>query len=208
MRQLATLTAIVSLALAGCAEESREPTAPPAADRPAPDDGLTRAPAGEERARVAGPAQGVTTDAVGSACPIRSRDVQVATSDIENGVAIELSSDRVPPDELQYFAEHLAKIEDGQMGPQAARGTGPGAMRGTGPGPYAGKGPGPARAAGPGPGQYMRKLPASNIEVERSGQRVWMTITARNPDDAAEVRELGRAAAEAMRTGECPIARE
>lgn len=203
MRQLATTFAILSLAVLGCAEESRRQTAPPPAPGTQQHRGLTEAPDSEQRVLVAGPAQASPADEIpGSACPVRGGDVQVSATDIEGGIAIELSSEQVPPAELEAHARHLADIESGEMGP----GSGP--MRGKRPGPRTGMGPGPGQAAGPGPGKAMRQLPASDIKVERTGERVWMTIVAEDPTDTARVRDLGRTAADAMRTAECPLARE
>jgi hypothetical protein len=181
MLRLTIVIAALPLAAAGCAEDSARQTAPPAAAKTAEAPALgepTPAPV-----ELAGPAQSTPGPETGDlTCPVQGRTFQVMTNDIDGGIALELASDTLPPDELEALADHLRDsstevIEEMMSGP----------VRGTG-----------AEHA-------MRRMPPAIVEIERTGARVWMTIVAENRDDTERVRELGRTAADAIRRGDCPL---
>jgi hypothetical protein len=188
MHRLVTIIAALPLVAAGCAEDSVRQTAPTTASKTAEAPQLSEpTPAPVE---VAGPAQSPATPAPSPAgadtgdltCPVQGRAFQVMTNDIDGGIALELASDNLPPDQLEDLASHL-----GESSREVITQPMTGPIRGT-------------RAE-----HAMRRMPAAKVEVERTGERVWMTIVAEDAEDTDRVRELGREAADAIRRGDCPL---
>lgn len=178
MSHLATIIALVSLAASGCGQDSAEPSAPQAA---AAQDTTART---DSPVVVAGPAQASPEAAEqGGTCPVRGRAFHVMTNDIEGGIALEIGSETLLPAETEAIALHLRDVSREVATGQPM----PGPVRGT--------------AAT----HAMRRMPDVEVEVERTGERIWMTIEAEEQDDVPRVRELGRQAADAIRRGDCPL---